>query len=157
MFFDLLANLSLDFYAIEYFWFMPMVETIHYTGHILLFGCILLFDARLLGLAPKLSISQLERLTVRFSILGFLIAIISGSVLLLTALDYFWGNPALVNKMIFMALALANIGLFHFFVAPKLQSYDSNAPTPWFAKLSAMTSLTLWIAVVASGRLIAYF
>lgn len=157
MFYDLLANLSLEFYAIEYLWFMPMVETIHYTGHILLFGCILLFDARLLGLAPQISISQLERLTVRFSIVGFLIAITSGSVLLLTGLDYFWGNPALVNKMIFMALALTNIGLFHFFVAPKLQSFDSNTPTPWFAILSAVTSLTFWIIVVASGRLIAYY
>mgnify|MGYP006082556413 CR=1 FL=1 len=157
MIYDLLTKLSFEHYAIEYLWFVPMVETIHYTGHILLFGCILLFDARLLGLAPQLSISQFERLTVRFSILGFLIAITSGSVLLLTSLGYFWGNPALVNKLIFMGIALANIGLFHFFVAPKLQSCDSNTQTPWFAKLSALTSLTFWIAVVACGRLIAYY
>ncbi len=157
MFYDLLAALSVEHYAREYQWFMPTVETIHYTGHLLLFGCILLFDMRLLGVGSKLSVSKLEKLTVRFSILGFLIAILSGSVLLLTSLDYFWGNPSLVNKLIFMVLALVNIGIFYLFVTPKMKAFDSNVPTPWFAKLSGGISILLWTSVVACGRLIAYY
>lgn len=136
---------------------MPTLETFHYTGHLILFGCILLFDMRLLGLASNLSINKLERLTVKFSAAGFLLAVVSGSALFLTNYSYFWANPMLINKLILMALALINVALFHFFVAPKIFAWDSGVGTPWFAKLCGATSLLLWIGVIACGRLIAYY
>jgi hypothetical protein len=155
--YDLFGSFSLANYAGEYYWFLPTVETLHYTGHILLFGCILLFDLRLIGLAKRISLRQLESITVRYSMLGFAVAVLSGTALLLTDLDHFWGNPALVVKMILMALALINIFLFHFLVSPRLIDHDVGKGTPYSAKISGGASLLLWIGVISSGRLIAYF
>lgn len=157
MFYDLISALSLEHLARGFYWFMPTVETFHYTGHLILFGCILLFDMRLLGIASHISISKLDRLTARFAAAGFFLAAISGSVLFLANFSYFWGNPMLINKLILMALALINIAVFHFFVAPKVTHWDSGLSTPWFAKLSGAASLLLWIAVISAGRLIAYY
>lgn len=155
--YDLFSRFPLSNYAGEHYWFLPTVETFHYTGHILLFGCILLFDLRLIGLAKRISLRQLESITVRYSVLGFVVAALSGTALLLTDLDHFWGNPALVFKMILMALALINIFLFHFLVSPRLINYDVGKGTPYAAKISGGASLLLWIGVISSGRLIAYF
>ena len=157
MIYDLLSMLDTSYLAIEYLWFVPGVEIAHYSGHLLLFGCILIFDLRLLGLGSQISIKSLEKITVRYAILGFILASLSGLTLLLTSLEYFWGNPALINKFIFMALALINIVFFHFWIGPKTMHLDVGTATPKMAKLSGLISISLWVAVIACGRLIAYF
>lgn len=157
MFYKFLEKFSLVEAAYQSFWFMPITEIFHYTGHLLLFGCILLFDLRLLGVAKRISIAKLNRVTVPFATLGFALAMVSGSVLLLTGLENFWGNTALIYKMIFLLLALANVALYHFLIAPQMSLVDCGEPTPLIGKLSGALSLLLWTAVISSGRLIAYF
>jgi|SaaInlV_100m_DNA_5_1039725.scaffolds.fasta_scaffold06487_3 hypothetical protein len=154
---DILSNFSLETLVYQSFWIIPTTEIFHYTGHLLLFGCILIFDLRLLGAGSSISISKLNRLTVPFAACGFALAIVSGSILFLTGFEHFWGNPALVLKLIFMLLALVNLALFHFLLAPQIAGWDCGVPTPWFAKLSGALSLILWTAVISCGRLIAYY
>jgi hypothetical protein len=55
-----------------------------------------------------------------------------------------------------MVLGLLNALLFHAGVFRGVTRWDVGAGVPAVAKTSAVASLTLWVGVIACGRLLAY-
>jgi hypothetical protein len=45
--------------------------------------------------------------------------------------------------------------LFHWIGTRRLKEWDSGKP-PWPAKIAGVTSLSLWILIVASGRWVGF-
>lgn len=156
-FYQLADRLSLYWLVEAWSGTQPTLEVLHYTGHILLFGCILLFDLRLLGLGKSVAINQIYRLCVPASAFGFGLAVVSGLALFLTNSAFFWGNPMLVLKLWLMLAALVNLGVFHLLFDHRVRSMGPEASIPAGARLCAFLSFGLWIGVISCGRLIAYF
>jgi hypothetical protein len=78
----------------------------------------------------------------------------SGSVLLATDATHKLVNPDFYVKMLFIALALANLQLLkaHVFRDPQVDT----KPLSMKARVLAATSLACWLGAIIAGRLLAY-
>ncbi|NBP19623.1 MAG: hypothetical protein EBU56_05800 [Burkholderiaceae bacterium] len=65
-------------------WLYPTVETMHLWGIGMLFGSVVIMDLRILGVASKLNLSDLSRLGVLVALLGFGLAVLTGSLMFIT-------------------------------------------------------------------------
>ena len=58
--------------------------------------------------------------------------------------------------MIFLVLAGLNVLIFNATIGRKVAEWDMASKTPSAAKIAAVVSIVLWVAIVAAGRAIAY-
>jgi hypothetical protein len=58
--------------------------------------------------------------------------------------------------MIFLVLAGLNVLIFNATIGRKVAEWDMAPKTPRAAKIAAVISIVLWVAIVAVGRAIAY-
>jgi hypothetical protein len=130
-------------------WLFPAVETLHIVGFALLVGAIVTFDVRVIGAKADLDLRRWQRAVLPIVRAGFLLAVPMGMLLFATEATAFVRNPAFRLKLLLIALALANVGLFHRLARGR----------PWVSpglRLAAGVSLLLWLAALTMGRLIAY-
>lgn len=110
-------------------------------------------DLRILGFAPAVRLSALEKF---FPILwlGFWVNAITGTMLLAAAATSMLTNPDFYVKMVFIAMALVNLKMMRtrVFRDPLID----KVPPPRMAKILAITSLIFWLGAITSGRLLAY-
>jgi hypothetical protein len=137
-------------------WLYPAVEVGHILSFVVLIGAAAMFDFRLLGLSPAVSVSAMARHTLPWARRGLCIAVPTGVLLFITDATTIAANPAFQIKLGLIALALANAGIFHTWTSRSVVDWDLGQPTPFGAKFAGITSLALWTGVVTCGRLIAY-
>ena len=138
-------------------WLYPLVEIAHILGFALLVGAILAFDLRLLGVrSARLPAEALSRLLLPVAVTGFALAVPAGILLFVTEATSLIRNPMFLAKMALIALALANIAVFHSRVGQRMAAWSDAEHPPGAARVAGAASLTLWIGVLACGRLIAY-
>ena len=110
-------------------------------------------DLRILGFAPAVRLSALERF---FPILwlGFWVNAITGTILLGADATSKLTNPDFYVKMVFIALAVVNLKMMRtrVFRDPLID----KVPPSRMAKMLAITSLVFWLGAITSGRLLAY-
>ena len=153
-FFEWLQSLSLSTWIAESdsIWSFPTVLFLHSVGMGLSAGSAFIVGLRLLGVGHPLPVSSLR---VLFKIFwgGFVLNLVTGSVL--------FGAHATTTgyvPMYYAKLALILIGVI--LVFPMRRFVDSDASDgviPARLKAVALVSLGVWIGVITTGRLIAYF
>ncbi len=129
-------------------WAYPILEIIHIIGIALLLGNLIAFEARVLGAGKTLDLTALARLALPLSVLGFLLAAMSGLTMFATQALELLGNPAFKWKMLLLAIAGGNTAWFH--ARGSLKLNDT------IARVQVIASVFVWIAVLSCGRLIAY-
>ena len=131
------------------------IESAHYVGLSLLVGGIMLIDLRVLGFARSLPLkSMIGLLPIVWA--GFIINVVSGSLLFIYGATNFGTNAAFGLKMVFMVLA--GLNAFAFDLAVKRKKFDwvaADRPPP-LVKTFATLSFALWLCVVTTGRWMAY-
>lgn len=132
-------------------WTYAAANALHVIAIAALFGAILAFDLRVLGLAQSLPVGALGGLLLPVARLGFAVAIASGAVLLAADASHVAVNPAFQMKAALLGLALLNVLVFH-----ALAGRDGAAAGAAL-RCSAALSLALWPGIIVAGRLIAYF
>lgn len=135
-------------------WLYPFLEIIHITGIVLLVGPAFLFDLRLLGFARHLPVTGLGRYLLLWSRRSLLLVIPSGLLLFITNATTLGYDPVFRIKMGLLVAAGCNALLFHQVIARQIQG--TAAAMPMAAKVTALASILLWIAIIACGRLLAY-
>lgn len=136
-------------------WMYPAFETAHYIGLSLLVGGILLIDLRTLGFARVLPLRSMIGL-LPFVWVGFLINVVTGSLLFIYGATNFGTNAAFGLKMTFMVFAGLNALAFDLAVRRSRTDWVAADRPPTFVKVFATLSLLLWICVVTTGRWMAY-
>jgi hypothetical protein len=136
-------------------WAYPAVETAHYIGLAFLVGGIMLIDLRLLGFARALPVSAMIGL-MPWVWAGFVINVISGSIMFVYGATNFGVSHAFWLKMLFMMLAGANALIFSRAAARSRAQWLDSGDVPPFVKAVATASLVLWVCVVTTGRWMAY-
>ena len=136
-------------------WMYPTFETGHYIGLSLLVGGILLIDLRVLGFARALSLRSMIGL-LPFVWVGFIINIVTGSLLFIYGATSFGTNKAFLLKMTFMVLAGLNALAFDLSVRRSAIDWVTADLPPAHVKIFATASLALWLCVVTTGRWMAY-
>jgi hypothetical protein len=134
-----------------------IIESIHVWSLCLFFGLAVMFDLRLLGWTMrKVPVSEFSRRLLPWTILGFVIMVISGTLLVYAIPVRTYQNIFFRFKMILLLLAGLNVLIFHSRVYPGIAKWDLDGTPPRPARVAGALSLVLWIGVIVSGRMIAY-
>jgi hypothetical protein len=145
----------------QWLWLYPSVETVHIVGIGLLFGSIAIFDLRLLGLGRDIPVKRLARHVLPWSAGSFALIVPSGLLMFTAHATEFIDSEVFVLKMLLIMAGGLNAALFHTITFRTADVWDSEEmrklPPPPSARLAGALSLVIWIAVIACGRLLAYF
>jgi Tfp pilus assembly protein PilN len=129
-------------------WAYPALEALHILGIGLLLGSLVVLELRVWGAAQALALRPLAGLALRVTLLGFVLAAATGSVMLASQWDELQGNRALLAKMLLLGVAGVNALAFH--LRGGLDKVDR------MARVQTALSLGIWVLVIACGRFIAY-
>ena len=123
---------------------------VHTIGMGFVVGVNATMDLRILGFAPAVRLSALQKF---FPVLwlGFWMNAITGTILLGADAVNKMRNPDFYVKMVFIALAIVNLRMLkkQVFQDPLIDKVPPSAR----AKLLAVTSLLFWLGAITSGRL----
>jgi hypothetical protein len=136
-------------------WAYPALESAHYVGLAMLVGSIMLIDLRLLGFARVLPLRSMIGL-VPWVWAGFIVNAISGGLIFIYGAVNFSGSSAFRLKMILMLLAGINAMIFTLQARRSGDEWLNTGVVPGSVKLIATASFVLWLAVVTTGRWMAY-
>jgi hypothetical protein len=138
-------------------WVEPVVETVHVLTLTLFLGFVVLLDLRLLGVVlTQTRMSDVIRQLNPWLYLAYAIMLISGILLFCGDPLSFWTTFPFKAKMVMLVLAGINTFIFNRTVGRRVSEWDMESQTPPAAKLAAVFSMILWVAVIAAGRAIAY-
>lgn len=126
----------------------PVVNVVHVLGVIALVGAIGTLDLRLAGAWPALPLPALARALTPVAIAGLLTLVASGVLLFAADGTALAKSSAFQLKLGLVLLALANAALFR-------RRWHGGEPGP-ATRAMAIASLGLWLAIVVTGRMIAY-
>ncbi len=141
----------------QWLWLYPSVEIVHIAGIALLVGSIVLLDLRLLGFSRSLSARRLAAHTLPWSAGAFVLILPSGFLMFIAHAGDLIANPVFALKMCLIMAAGINAAVFHAGVFRGAAGWDVDVMPPLAARAAAALSLSLWISVIACGRLLAYF
>jgi hypothetical protein len=134
-----------------------VIESIHVWSMCLFFGLAVMFDLRLLGWTMrKVPVSEFSRRLLPWTVVGFVVMVISGTLLFYAIPVRSYQNIFFRFKMILLLLAGLNVWIFHSRVYPGVVAWDAERIPPRAARVAGALSLALWIGVIVSGRMIAY-
>ncbi len=136
----------------------PLLETLHVISIITVVGTILIMDLRLLGVASKnQSVTIVSKETLPITWIAFVCAAITGLLLFTSKATTYTINPWFLSKMVLIALAGVNMGIFHFFTWRTVGGWNAPGTVPPIeAKVSAGLSLAFWLVVLFCGRMIGF-
>ena len=138
-------------------WLFPAIETVHLLGMAALLGTIGTFDLRLAGILLRGdAISTVGRRLLPWAWLAFALQVITGGLLFSSEASRMLVNPAFRLKMLLIVLAGVHALAFQLLMRKKTSAWESKSPPPAAARIAGVTSLLLWIGVVAAGRWIGF-
>lgn len=143
--------------ARESVWLYPAVNVGHILALTVFAASVAMMDARLLGAFREVAPGRFLRRVRLLAAGAFAVMLLTGSVLFIAEATHVAQNRVFQVKLGLIALALLNALVFELRIANGVRALPAGAPSPAFAKISALLSLSLWFCVAAAGRLIAYF
>src|SRR5215467_11026480 len=156
-FFEWMGDLqwSIDLHESQYAY--SIIESVHVWTMALFFGLVAMFDLRLMGLTMRqVPVSEVIRRLQPWTIAGFVLMVISGTLLFYAIPLRSYQNIFFRTKMLMMLVAGLNVLIFHSRVFPSVAKWDADATPPKAARIAGALSLVLWVGIVFSGRMIAY-
>jgi hypothetical protein len=152
-----LENSGLGQYIASSSWAFPTIETVHVIAIVTVLGSIAIVDLRLLGLAStETKVTELSHDTLPLTWGAFAIAVVSGLLLFISKATTYMVNPYFLSKMVLIALAGINMGVFHLLTWRTINQWDRNPQVPLAAKIAGGTSLGFWVFVVFVARAIGF-
>ena len=137
--------------------FWGLVEGTHVLTLMLFAGTIFMVDLRLLGLAFRATpVSVLSARVLPLTVFGFVLMVVTGVALFYAKPLLYYHNLWFRLKLVFLALAVINIAIFHVRVQRNIAVWDTAPRPPRAAQVSAVVSILSWIVVITFGRFIAY-
>lgn len=135
----------------------PIIESSHVLGLAFSVGTVVWFDLRLIGASMRrYSVSETFGYVKPWMFGGFLVMMITGGFLFWSHALRCYESTYFLIKLVLLLLAGINIAVFHSTIDRSRAEWDKAPIPPLRARLSGLTSLVLWLAIVAAGRLMAY-
>ena len=141
----------------QWLWLYPIVEIVHIVGFVILVGAAFMFDLRLLGVSRGLPVSAMADHLLPRARLALVLVVPSGVLMFMAHATEMLENPAFRLKLLLIAAAVLNAGIFHRWPFRAVGDWDTELPSPPTARLAGVLSLLLWTGAIACGRLLAYF
>jgi hypothetical protein len=136
---------------------MPLIEATHVLAIATVFGTIFIVDLRLLGLAgTNRPYSVVAREMLGKTWTAFIVAVITGALLVAPNAITYYGNTAFRLKMLALLVAGLNMVIFQLLTARSMPSWDTSPRTPGAARTAALISLIVWTTIIFLGRWIGF-
>jgi hypothetical protein len=129
----------------------PTLEVIHIIGIALVFGTLWIVDLRLLirlRALDQLNAQALAKALLPWTIVGFLLAAMTGLTMFVSRIGDLISNPAFIIKMCLLFTAGTNAAILH----ARGPLDEENVGT----RIQAGLSILIWMMVITCGRWIAY-
>jgi len=140
-------------------WTYGLLNLSHIIGISSLFGAVLLLDLKLLGLWRSIPAASLIRPTVPLAAFGFVLAAVSGIMMLSFNTTEYHGNPFLYVKLPVIVVGLVNVAIIQRLAAWR-RAAAGLRPEPGDQRILAVfgsLSLLIWLTVISCGRMIGYW
>ena len=139
-------------------WIFPWLTIAHVAGLSLAAGSIAYLDLRLLGFGLKRApVSKIAASLLPCMWTGWVVMAISGSLIVVSEAVMLYESWFFRAKLFMMVLAGINALVFHYTVFKRVGEWDLAPVTPFPARVTGAISLTLWMGMIAAGRLIPYY
>ncbi len=154
---DYLQNLSIPTEIREDGSSFQIIECVHVLAITFVVGTVFMVDLRLLGVSSrKRAVSRLTTEILPWTWVGFVVAMVSGSLMFSSAAVKYFGNVPFRIKFFLLVLAGLNMAVFHMTTARSMAHWDEHPSPPLLAKIAGASSIALWIGVIAAGRWIGF-
>jgi len=130
----------------------PTLETIHFVSLCVLMGSILVIDLRLVGVYRERCASTCALLT-RVALLAFAVNLATGVLFIFGNTFKYVGNPAFEIKLVLIAAAGLNAGVYRWRLAELVETEDVT----WGSMAVGGLSMVLWAGVIVCGRMITFY
>lgn len=141
----------------EWFYWIPILQTIHIIAIAVTFASALMLNSRILGLVgTHRTLPQAFQRYSRTVWWGVVVLIISGICLVISEPIRDLVNPFFWIKMVLVVAVILLNAAFNSAVKRKMAGWDSTTRSQAGIRLGAIFMVLLWCAIMASGRLIAY-
>jgi hypothetical protein len=140
----------------SWLWLYPIVEIIHIVGFVVVVGAVVMFDLRILGLSRTIPVRALGHHLLRWSVAGLIFVVPAGLMMFTAHPQEFATSNVFLLKMALIGVAGINAAMFHTGVYRSAARWDTGTAAPAIAKMHALLSIAIWIAVISCGRLLAY-
>ncbi len=138
-------------------WAFPTLESVHVVAIVTVVGSIAVMDLRLIGVASnECAVTELSKDTLPWTWGAFGLAMITGALLFVSKATSYIVNPFFLWKMALIALAGANMGVFHLFTWRTVKHWDTGCAVPLPGKIAGGLSLGFWVIVVFVARAIGF-
>jgi len=156
-FWQSVENWPLSQFIAESTWAFPTLETIHVIAIVTVVGSVAIMDLRLLGLASrKVPVTVVEKDTLRWTWAAFVVAAISGSLLVMSKAPNYVANPFFRWKLFLIVVAGVNMAIFHLVTWKNVGAWNTSLRVPRGAALAGGISLGIWVVVVFLARAIGF-
>ena len=139
----------------EIFWLFPMMETLHFIGLTIMFGCLLVIDVRVLGFGRFINMKAALKF-IPPAIAAFTLNLLTGIAFLCADPFRYFPNIAFQWKMGLILIAGLNALWFWFGEHNELKQLADGEDAEFRAKVIAGLSIAIWVAVIVFGRMIPY-
>ena len=120
-------------------------------------GTIAMVDLRLLGLTMvEAPVSDVMARLLPWSAAGFVVMLISGTLLFYAAPILGYHNLFFRFKMVALVLAVINAWTFHRRLYRRVAEWDRDPVPPRVARVAGAISLMLWAVIITAGRMMPY-
>src|SRR2546426_7595279 len=134
-----------------------IVLSVHVLALCLFVGTAAMVDLRLLGLTMQsVRVSEVMKRLLPWTSAGFLLMIVSGSLLFYAAPLLRYQNIFFRAKMVVLFLSAVNVWIFHRTVDRRRTEWDSDPVPPRGARFGGGVALVLWAVLIVLGRMIPY-
>lgn len=141
----------------ESVWGYPIVESAHVLTLCVFLGLAIMLDLRLLGWTMRdTPVSQVAERLLPYTVVGFVVMVISGSLLFYGIPVRTYQNIFFRIKVVLLILAGVNVWVFHSGIYRKVHEWDADPVPPKRARIAGGLSLFFWACIVVAGRMIAY-
>lgn len=135
----------------------PYIEGTHVLGLSLSVGMIAWVDLRLVGATMRTRpVSEVYESVQGWMLAGFCLMFVTGALLFVAHATKAYESVFFRAKVAFLLLAGINALIFHRTVNRRTTSWNDAPVPPTAARMAGLTSLVLWLSVIAAGRLFAY-
>ena len=134
-------------------WLFAVIESVHLLALAVIGGAVLIVDLRLLGLGIREQpVETIARDAQPWFLWSWAVMIVTGVLLFASEPEKLYYSPPFFWKMTFLTVAT----IFALTVRRRVVLAGEGRFSPAVLKLVAITSLTLWLGVGASGRWIGF-
>ena len=154
---DWLASTTVSNTIQDVHWIIPLTQTVHIACIALLIGSVAMLDLRVFGFAGRSdSVAATAKRLLPWIWWPLPVFLLTGLVLIVAEPSRELENPTFVTKMFLLVGAIIVTGGLQTALRDPDVAGGGSLARAGSAKLLAFMSLTLFIAIIFAGRLIAY-